>query len=237
MMKSFKNLFAIAALASASMVAITVAAEAQEARRNIPTTKVETTYREGNVKRQVRNVTRYRDVERPRVVTHTKRIVNVTRVQPVTRVNTVTRVHNKTAVIRENRYGNRTEMLPTRHVRTSKTIVNRAHVAPTAETVYRYKTVRNVKNMTRYRDVNNTRYVRHVNRIVRVDRVQPVVRENVVTRIHERPRVVTRNQYVHRTEVLPERRIHTSKTVRINGGTEYRGTKRLYNDTDYETDY
>ncbi|MBB2971417.1 hypothetical protein [Mesorhizobium sp. RMAD-H1] len=219
MMKSFKTLFAIAALASASMVAITVSAEAAERhKRPVATTKVSTTYQQGKTVRQVRNVTRYRDVERPRTVTHTKRIVNVTRVQPVTRVNTVTRVHNRTAVIRENRYGSATNVLPTRHIRTGKTIVNRANVRPTSETVYRYKTVRKVNNVTRYRDVNNTRYVRHVNRIVKVNNVQPVVRENVVTRIHERPRVVTRNQYVNRVEYLPERRIHSAKTIRVNDG-------------------
>lgn len=225
MMKSFKTIFAIAALASASIVAMSVSGQAQEAKRSIPTTKVNTVYQDGQTTRQVRNVTKYRDIERPRVVTHTKRIVNVTRVQPVTRVNEVTRVHNRTAVVRENRYGTQTKVLPTRHIQTSKTIVNRAHVAPSSETVYRYKTVRQVKNLTRVRDVHNTRYVRHVNRIVKINHVQPVVRENVVTRIHERPQVVTRNRYINQTEVLPTRTIRSAKTVRINDGTTYSNRK------------
>ncbi len=224
MIKSLKTFMAIAALVGVSVIASSVSAEAGDNRyrKSANVAKVSTSYQQGRTTREVRNVTRYRDIERPRTVTHTRRVVNVTRIQPVTRINTVTRVHNRTAVIRENRYATQTNVLPTRHVRTGKTVISRTDARPTSNTVYRYKTVRQVNNVTRYRDVNNTRYVRHVNRVVRVNNVQPVVRTNVVTRIHERPQYVTRNQYVDRVEYLPERTVRSGKTVQINHGTTYR---------------
>ncbi|MEL4073378.1 hypothetical protein WKW50_24995 [Ochrobactrum sp. GPK 3] len=222
MNNAFKILLAFTSITCLSMTAITPtnAAEASH-RRYAPTTNVSTVYRDGTTVRQVRNVTRYRDIERPKTVIHTKRIVNVTRIQPVTRINTVTRVHNRTAVLKENRYSSKTNWLPTEHLRSGKTVISRVDVRPSSSTVYRYKTIRQVNNVTRYRNVNKTRYVRHVNNIVTVRNIQPIVRTNVVTRVYERPRFVTRNQYVNKVEYLPTHTVRTAKTVQVRNNSYY----------------
>lgn len=223
------------ALVGVALLAIPVSAEAacvgDNCKRPIIDTKVNTSYKYNTV-RKVQNVTRYKDIDRPHRVTNVHRIVNVTRVQPVTRMNVVTRVHNRTAILRENQQSSQTKTLPAQSVTTGKTMHMGGNIpSPKVSTSYKYNTVQKVNNVTKYKDVNHTNYVKHINRVVSVTQMQPVIRTNVVTRIHDRPVITSRNEYVNQTQMLPTRTITTGKTIQINHGrTSALGRERMSED-------
>lgn len=230
--KSLKKTCAVASLAGITVVALSLSAEARSrceregtCKGPVVGTKVDTSYKY-NVVRRAQNVTKYRDIDRPHDVTNVHRIVNVTRVQPVTHVNTVTRVHNRTAVLNETQHAAETRELPAKSVMSTRTIRMGGNIpSPKETTSYRYNTVERVNNVTRYKDIDHTQYEKHIHRVVDVQQVQPVIHTNVVTRIHDRPVIMSKVVEEHRTEMLPGRTINSGKVIHMNEGSE-RGWSR-----------
>jgi len=127
----------------------------------------------------------------------------------VSKVSTVYRYHTVQKVNDVNRYRNVT--------RTSYHDITRT----------KYNDVQRIK----YKDLTRTHYVQHINRIVNITRVQPVTRVHTVTlfhnrvvarvhtrviprvhvavipRIHYRTVVLSQNQYVSETRLLPTRTV------------------------------
>jgi hypothetical protein len=222
MKKTLNELCAVALLSGAAVVTLAQSAEArsrcdnEECKRPIIGTKVDTSYHYNTVRR-AENVTKYKDVDRPHQVVNVHRVVNVTRIQPVDRVHDVTRVHNRTEVLNETQHAAETKNLPAQSETSAKTIQLGGDIpSPKETTSYRYNTVQKFHDVTHYNDVDRTQYMKHIHRIVDVTQVQPVIHTNVVTRIHDRPVVMSRVVQENRTETLPTRTIHSGKTIRTN---------------------
>jgi hypothetical protein len=124
MIKPLTVLCGTVGLAVAAIIAIPTAqveAKCEHCNRAVASTKVSTTYKYKTVQR-VKNVTQYKDVNRTKYTKHINRVVTVTRVQPVTRLSVVTRVHNRTVVLRQTQHVAQARTLPTRTIKTAKTI-------------------------------------------------------------------------------------------------------------------
>lgn len=237
MMKSLNELCAVA-LAGAAIMILAQSAEARsrcdngECKGPIIGTSTDTSYRTNTV-RKVQNVTKYKDVDRPHQVTNVHRVVNVTRIQPIDRVHNVTRVHTNTQTLNETQNASETKTLPAQNETSAKTMQMGGNIpAPKETTSYRYNTVNKYNDVTHYNDVQRTNYRKHIHRIVNVTQVQPVIHTNVVTRIHDRPVVMSKVVQEHRTETLPTRTINTGKTFRTSYKSSGKGERTIIDNDD-----